>query len=90
MVICLKAYILLVAMGYCTWANLVPFISYGGPKCESYMVNGCPRIRSPVCGSDNNSYENECLLCSENLKNLAGDEGTCGTFLVFYVSEPWL
>ncbi|KAE8614799.1 hypothetical protein XENTR_v10008316 [Xenopus tropicalis] len=64
--------LLLLAFLLCSFAGYIKAVpeSTNGrePKCESYMVNGCPRIRSPVCGSDNNSYENECLLCSENLK----------------------
>ncbi|XP_028905604.1 double-headed protease inhibitor, submandibular gland-like [Ornithorhynchus anatinus] len=30
------------------------------------MVTACPRNLLPVCGSNDQTYNNECLLCAEN------------------------
>ncbi|XP_075061407.1 serine protease inhibitor Kazal-type 1-like [Mixophyes fleayi] len=38
------------------------------PKCDIGTTRRCPRNYDPVCGSDQCTYENECLLCMESQK----------------------
>ncbi|KAG9465311.1 hypothetical protein GDO78_018520 [Eleutherodactylus coqui] len=38
------------------------------PNCDVRATFGCPRIYDPVCGNDQHVYENECILCMENIK----------------------
>nr|XP_033782753.1 serine protease inhibitor Kazal-type 1-like [Geotrypetes seraphini] len=50
-------------------------------NCEKFPRVGCPKIYSPVCGTDGIVYDNECLICHKNReKNLhirIRKEGKC-------------
>ncbi|XP_057232520.1 serine protease inhibitor Kazal-type 2 [Malurus melanocephalus] len=51
------------------------------PDCSKYGAYTCPRDYHPVCGTDGETYGNECVLClsnSESHKNVEIHQmGTC-------------
>ncbi|XP_066469038.1 trypsin inhibitor ClTI-1-like [Tiliqua scincoides] len=63
MIICL-----LFAVGiFCSSGNAETDTSWvRQPACEQYRLPACPKIMDPVCGTDQFTYANECLLCLEN------------------------
>ncbi|XP_051790206.1 trypsin inhibitor ClTI-1-like [Erpetoichthys calabaricus] len=38
------------------------------PECSSYPLPACPRMYIPVCGTDGETYGNECELCVDNMR----------------------
>ncbi|XP_069340095.1 double-headed protease inhibitor, submandibular gland-like [Eulemur rufifrons] len=59
----------ILALAATAWATSP---SAKGTEVDCYQYNrkgsqvACPRIFRPICGTDQKTYDNECLLCMQN------------------------